>query len=66
MRTSRFVVLVVLSLTAIGFAEEQEKKIERADLPAAVAKTVAAQSQGATSRAFRKRKKMVRPITKPR
>ena len=56
MRTSRFVVLVVLSLTAIGLAEEQEKKIERADLPAAVAKTVAAQSQGATIKGFSQEK----------
>lgn len=33
-------------------AEEHEKKIKRADLPPAVEKTVAAQSQGATIKGF--------------
>src|SRR5579864_1683395 len=56
MRTSRFVVLVLLSLTAIGFAEEQEKKIQRSDLPPAVEKTVSAQSQGATIKGFSQEK----------
>jgi hypothetical protein len=40
------VILSAISLTA------QEKKIKRSDLPAAVEKTVVAQSQGATIRGF--------------
>jgi uncharacterized membrane protein YkoI len=43
---------VALALTTIAFAQEQEKKIQRADLPPAVEKTVAAQSQGATIKEF--------------
>ncbi len=56
MRNSRFVVLAALCLAAIGFAEGQEKKIQRADLPAAVEKTVAAQSTGATIKGFSQEK----------
>jgi hypothetical protein len=37
-------------------AQEQEKKINRSDLPAAVEKTVAAQTQGATIRGFNEEK----------
>lgn len=42
----------VLSLEAALAAQENEKKIQRSDLPAAVEKTVAAQSQGATIKGF--------------
>ena len=38
------------------FAQEQEKKISRADLPPAVEKTVAEQSKGATIRGFSEEK----------
>jgi len=56
MRTTRLILITALSLTAIGFAEEQEKKIQRADLPPAVEKTVATQSQGATIKGFSQEK----------
>lgn len=45
-------ILIALSLATTLAAEEQEKKVQRADLPSAVEKTVAAQSQGATIRGF--------------
>jgi uncharacterized membrane protein YkoI len=41
-----------LSLEAMLAGQEQEKKIQRADLPPTVKKTVAAQSQGATIKGF--------------
>jgi len=41
-------------LAVLGSAMAQEKKIARPDLPAAVEKTVAAQSKGATIRGFSK------------
>ena len=44
----------------------QEKKIQRADLPPAVEKTVAAQTQGATIKGFSRKKKTARPSTKPK
>ena len=50
MRTSNFVIVAALSLATIAAA--QEKKIQRADLPPAVEKTVAAQSAGATIKGF--------------
>jgi hypothetical protein len=43
---------MVFSLSSMLAAQEQEKKIQRADLPPAVEKTVAAQSQGATIKGF--------------
>jgi uncharacterized membrane protein YkoI len=43
-------IAAILICTTISFA--QEKKIERADLPPAVEKTVASQSQGAEVRGF--------------
>ena len=48
--------IIVLTgcLTVLGNATAQEKKIERSDLPAAVEKTVAAQSKGATIHGFSK------------
>lgn len=42
--------LTTVSFATISFA--QEKKIQRADLPPAVEKTVAAQTQGATIKGF--------------
>lgn len=54
MRIANFVVVAALSLAPIALA--QEKKIERKDLPPAVEKTVAAQSQGATIRGFSQEK----------
>jgi hypothetical protein len=44
------------TLIATGTAAGQERKITRADLPAAVERTVAAQSQGATIRGFTEEK----------
>ena len=46
------ILLTLLALTTLLFAEDQEKKIKRADLPPAVEKTVAAVSQGATIKGF--------------
>jgi uncharacterized membrane protein YkoI len=54
MRTSNFVVIAALSLATTVLA--QEKKIQRADLPPAVEKTVAAQTQGATIKGFSQEK----------
>jgi uncharacterized membrane protein YkoI len=48
------IVLLTGCLAVLGNAMAQEKKIERPDLPAAVEKTVAAQSKGATIRGFSK------------
>ena len=47
---SKVPTVIALSLSATLFA--QEKKIQRSDLPPAVEKTVAAQSQGATIKGF--------------
>ena len=44
--------IAVLTLGANAAAQEQEKKVSRADLPASVEKTVVAQSQGATIKGF--------------
>jgi hypothetical protein len=44
--------VTALALSAVVFAQEHEKKIQRSDLPPAVEKTVAAQSKGATVRGF--------------
>jgi len=43
---------LVVALVAAGTASGQEKKIERSELPPAVARAVAAQSQGATVHGF--------------
>jgi len=45
-----------LSLEATLAGQEQEKKIQRTDLPAPVEKTVAAQTQGATIKGFSEEK----------
>src|ERR1035437_7069588 len=50
MHISKFAVVAALSLTTVALA--QEKTIPRADLPPAVEKTVAAQTQGATIKGF--------------
>jgi hypothetical protein len=47
---------VVVGLLAAGTTLAQEKKIKRSDLPAAVEKTVAVQSQGATIKGFSEEK----------
>src|SRR6202007_2963717 len=52
-KNSRVVVVIASLLFAIS-ATAQEKKIKRSDLPAAVEKTVAAQSAGATVKGFTK------------
>jgi uncharacterized membrane protein YkoI len=48
------IIVLTACLAVLGSAMAQEKKIERPDLPAAVEKTVAAQSKGATIRGFSK------------
>lgn len=47
---------LAVSVIAAGTAAGQERKITRADLPAAVERSVAAQSQGATIRGFTEEK----------
>src|ERR1700739_250754 len=54
MRISMAVICVALLLSTTALAKE--KKIQRADLPAAVEKAVAAHSQGATIRGFSEEK----------
>jgi biopolymer transport protein ExbD len=54
MMTNQKVYLPVVSLLLAGSVFAQEKKIERSELPAAVEKTVAEQSKGATIRALSK------------
>jgi hypothetical protein len=50
LQISTFTVAAAITLTTIAFG--QEKRIQRADLPSAVEKTVLAQSQGATIKGF--------------
>jgi len=52
MRIRSSIVIIVVTLAAIGLAQEQEKKLQRTDLPPAVEKTVAGQSKGATIKGF--------------
>jgi len=52
----RHISMLALILLVAGTAAAQERKITRADLPAAVERTVAAQSQGATIRGFAEEK----------
>jgi hypothetical protein len=49
-RTSAIV--LVATVIFAGTAASQEKKIQRSELPPAVEKTVAAQTQGATIKGF--------------
>jgi hypothetical protein len=52
MKTNYIAAFAAGALLLVGVTCAQEKKIKRSDLPAAVEKTVAAQSQGATIRGF--------------
>ena len=52
MKANLFVALAASGLLLAGSASAQEKKIKRSDLPAAVEKTVAAESTGATIKGF--------------
>src|ERR1700686_1629667 len=54
--TRLFAGVFVSTVLFATIATAQEKKINRSDLPAAVEKTVAAQSQGATVRGFSQEK----------
>jgi uncharacterized membrane protein YkoI len=56
MRVSRLVGITLAILISTLPAFTQEKKIKRSDLPPAVEKAVAAQSQGATVRGFSEEK----------
>jgi hypothetical protein len=59
MRNPRIFALAVIAATLCAVplpAQEHEKKINRSDLPAAVEKTVAANTQGATVRGFNEEK----------
>ncbi len=56
MKTNQKICLLVASLVVVGSAFAQEKKIKRSELPAAVEKTVVAQSKGATIRGFSEEK----------
>jgi uncharacterized membrane protein YkoI len=59
MNTKRKIsILLIAGLAAAGTAaaQDQEKKIKRSDLPAAVEKTVAAESAGATIKGFSQEK----------
>lgn len=55
MWTSTLLLFVTVCL-GMAFAQEREKKIPRTDLPPAVEKTVAAESQGATVKGFSEEK----------
>ena len=48
----RFSTVLVIALSLPAFALAREKKIQRAELPPAVEKTVAAESRGATVQGF--------------
>jgi hypothetical protein len=52
MKTNYLLAFATIGLLLAGTASAQEKKIMRTDLPPAVEKTVAAQSEGATIRGF--------------
>jgi len=52
----KLLVLVTIAVASTLFAQEQEKKIQRSELPAAVEKTVAEQSKGATIKGFSQEK----------
>jgi uncharacterized membrane protein YkoI len=52
MKTNYLIVLAACGLLLAGAVSAQEKKIKRSDLPPAVEKTVAAQSEGATIKGF--------------
>jgi uncharacterized membrane protein YkoI len=52
MKVNLFVAMAACGLLLAGTASAQVKKIKRSDLPPAVEKTVAAQSEGATIKGF--------------
>lgn len=52
----KILALVTIIAATVAASEEQEKKIQRSDLPPAVEKTVSAQSQGATIKGFSQEK----------
>jgi hypothetical protein len=52
MNTNYLLAFAAVGLLFAGTASAQEKKIKRSDLPPAVEKTVAAQSEGVTVRGF--------------
>ena len=52
MKTNLLVAIAAGGLLLAGTASAQEKKVKRSDLPPAVEKTVAAQSEGATIKGF--------------
>jgi hypothetical protein len=52
MKINHLVAVAASGLLLAGIASAQEKKIKRSDLPPAVEKTVAAQSEGATIKGF--------------
>jgi hypothetical protein len=52
MKTNLLIAMAAGGLLLAGTASAQEKKIKRSDLPPAVEKTVAAQSEGATIKGF--------------
>jgi len=56
MKTHLLAAIAAGGLLLAGTASAQEKKIKRSELPAAVEKTVAAQSEGATIRGFSEEK----------
>lgn len=56
MKTSRLFLLMATVVSLAVTSPAQEKRIKRADLPPAVEKTVAAQSQGASIRGFSEEK----------
>src|SRR5712692_7966578 len=57
MTSSKLALIAALAtVTTISSAQENEKKIQRADLPPAVEKTVVTQSQGATIKGFSQEK----------
>jgi hypothetical protein len=56
MKTNHKIWLLTVSLSLVGSALAQEKKIKRSELPAAVEKTVEEQSKGATIRGFSEEK----------
>jgi len=52
----KVIMIAAMCLGLAAFAEDNEKKLQRADLPPAVERTVAAQSQGATIKGFSEEK----------
>jgi hypothetical protein len=55
-RKISILVVAGLAVASVAVAQEQEKKIKRSDLPAAVEKTVTAESAGATVKGFSQEK----------